>query len=97
MQDHLSSIPRRRLRIQNRSDHTVYEDRRRIYVPGTRPPEVPKPRIRRSRPKIRAANNPDRNVIKMAREYEALLARPEVYGYRQVAQNFRISKVMVSG
>ena len=96
MQDPWSSFPRRTLRLQNRSYHTVYDDRRRIYVPGTRPPEVPKPRIRRSRLKIRAANNPVRNVIKVAREYEAFLARPEVYGYRQVAQNFGISKVMVS-
>ncbi|TWT58322.1 hypothetical protein KOR42_16960 [Thalassoglobus neptunius] len=96
VQDACRSFPRRTLRLQNRSYYTVYDDRRRIYVPGNRPPEVPKPRIRPSRLKIRAANNPTRNVIKVAREYEAFLARPEVYGYRQVAQNFSISKVMVS-
>ena len=32
----------------------------------------------------------------MAREYEAFLAQSDVYGHRQVAQNFSISKVMVS-
>ena len=96
MQDACSFFPRRTLPLQNRRYYTVYDDRRRIYVPGNRPPEVPKPRISPSRLKIRAANNPTRNVIKVAREYEAFLARPEVYGYRQVAQKFGISKVMVS-
>lgn len=35
-------------------------------------------------------------MIKVACKYEAFLARPKVYGYHQFAQNFGISKVMVS-
>lgn len=96
VQDACSSSSRRTLPLRNRRYYTVYDERRRVYVPGDRPKEIPKPRIRLSRLKIRAANTPTRNVIKVAREYKAFLARPEVYGYRQVAENFGISKVMVS-
>ena len=55
-----------------------------------------KPQIKRSRLRSRAENTAVRNVISVAREYEAHLALPGVYSYREVAANFGVSKVMVS-
>lgn len=84
------------LRLENIGYYTIYENRRRKFIFGPRPKNLTAPRIRRSRLKIRAETQAIRNVIAIAREFEAFLARPEVYGYQQVAKHFGVSKVMVS-
>lgn len=83
------------LRLENRYYHTVYVDRVRMYVPGRSPEPERKPRIRRSRLRIRADYAPIRNVIAIARQYEAYLKEPGIYTYRQAAEHFSTSKVTV--
>jgi hypothetical protein len=74
----------------------VYDEGRRKYARGDRPQRAVTPRINQSRLRGRAANNPVRNIISVAREYEKHLARSDIFGYRQVAEHFGVSKVMVS-
>lgn len=83
------------LRLENRYYHTVYVDRVRMYVPGRSPEPQRKPKVRRSRLRIRADYAPIRNVIAIARQYEAYLKEPGIYTYRQAAEHFSTSKVTV--
>jgi hypothetical protein len=64
-------------------------------VPGRSPEPQRKPKIRRSRLRIRADYAPIRNVIAIARQYEAYLKEAGIYTYRQAAEHFSTSKVTV--
>lgn len=71
-------------------------NRKRIFKVGRRPPSEPVPSTAKSRWRRRAEKRTVKNAIKVAREYEAYLARPEVIGYREVAQHFGVTKATIS-
>lgn len=62
---------------------------------GKRPSEVPS-RQKRSRLLTRIEKGQFKNVIHVARQYEAYLNRDDVVGYKQVAQHFGVTKASIS-
>ena len=62
---------------------------------GKRPPEL-KSRKKRSRLLTRVEKGNFKNVIKVARQYEAYLSQTDIVSYKQVAEHFGITKASIS-
>jgi len=83
------SFFREKLRCpRNHYYHKVYVDSARMYVPGRSPKPRRKTKVRRLRLWIWADDVPIRNVIAIARQYEAYLKEPGIDTYRQSAEHF---------
>lgn len=73
---------------RNHYNYTVYVDSAQMYFPGRSPKPRRKTKVRRSRLRIWADDVPIRNVIAIARQYEAYLKEPGIDTYRQSAEHF---------
>ena len=62
---------------------------------GKRPPEI-RSRKKRSRLLTRVDNGRFKNVVHVARQYQAFLDRDDVVGYKQVAERFGVTKASIS-
>ena len=62
---------------------------------GKRPPEL-RSRKKRSRLLTRVESGRFKNVVHIARQYQAFLNRDDVVGYKQVAERFGVTKASIS-